>query len=115
MRFWRHHGDDRLLFAGHEESPGKTVEVDGELQGVLRLGQTSTRANTSTWKASASSNPSRAGWPTLVEGAGHPELHQLRGRQEAQADIRKVNYVILGGDNAGEHLLMRDYFLQQFF
>ena len=21
-------------------------------------------------------------------------------------DIRKVNYVILGGDNAGEHLLM---------
>ena len=22
------------------------------------------------------------------------------------ADIRKVNYVILGGDNAGEHLLM---------
>ena len=22
------------------------------------------------------------------------------------ADIRRVNYVILGGDNAGEHLLM---------
>jgi GMP reductase len=49
----RHHGDIAKsvrfgatmvmigsLFAGHEESPGKTVEVDGAaVQGVLRLGQ----------------------------------------------------------------------------
>ena len=33
-----------------------------------------------------------------------PEFGAL-GRK-VLADIRKVNYVILGGDNAGEHLLM---------
>ncbi len=54
------------LFAGHEESPGKTVEVDGvaATRNTTARPATSTRANTSTSRASASSSPSRASWPT---------------------------------------------------
>ena len=27
---WCKHGNDRILFAAHEESPGETVELDGK-------------------------------------------------------------------------------------
>ena len=96
------------LFAGHEESPGQTVEVDGELFKEYY----------------GSASDFNKGEYRHVEGKRI--LEPIKGRlaetliemeQDMQSsisyaggrklmDIRKVNYVILGGDNAGEHLLM---------
>jgi GMP reductase len=96
------------LFAGHEESPGKTVEVDGELFKEYY----------------GSASDFNKGEYKHVEGKRI--LEPIKGKladtliemeQDVQSaisysggtqllDIRKVNYVILGGDNAGEHLLM---------
>ena len=96
------------LFAGHEESPGKTVEVDGKLFKEYY----------------GSASDFNKGEHKHVEGKRI--LEPIKGRladtlremsEDLQssisyaggtqlADIRKVNYVILGGDNAGEHLLM---------
>ena len=96
------------LFAGHEESPGKTVEVDGQLFKEYY----------------GSASDFNKGEYRHVEGKRI--LEPIKGKladtliemeQDVQSsisysggtklmDIRKVNYVILGGDNAGEHLLM---------
>ena len=96
------------LFAGHEESPGQTVEVDGKLYKEYY----------------GSASDFNKGEYRHVEGKRI--LEPIKGRiadtlREMQedlqssisyaggtrlADIRRVNYVILGGDNAGEHLLM---------
>ncbi len=96
------------LFAGHEESPGQTVEVDGVLYKEYY----------------GSASDFNKGEYKHVEGKRI--LEPIKGKlahtliemeQDVQSsisyaggtkllDIRKVNYVILGGDNAGEHLLM---------
>ncbi len=96
------------MLAGHEESPGLTVEVDGRLY--------------KEYYGSASDH--NKGEYKHVEGKRI--LEPIKGkladtlremREDVQSsisysggrkllDIRKVNYVILGGDNAGEHLLM---------
>lgn len=96
------------LFAGHEESPGKTVEVDGVLYKEYY----------------GSASDFNKGEYKHVEGKRI--LEPIKGKladtfiemeQDVQSsisyaggkklmDIRKVNYVTLGGDNAGEHLLM---------
>ncbi len=96
------------LFAGHEESPGKTVEVDGALFKEYY----------------GSASDYNKGEYRHVEGKRI--LEPIKGKlantlvemeQDVQSsisyaggrklfDIRKVNYVTLGGDNAGEHLLM---------
>ena len=96
------------LFAGHEESPGQTVEVDGTLYKEYY----------------GSASDFNKGEYKHVEGKRI--LEPIKGRladtliemeQDVQSsisysggkklmDIRKTNYVILGGDNAGEHLLM---------
>ena len=96
------------LFAGHEESPGQTVEVDGQLYKEYY----------------GSASDFNKGEYRHVEGKRI--LEPIKGtladtliemEQDVQSsisysggtrlmDIRKVNYVILGGDNAGEHLLM---------
>ncbi|WP_302173139.1 GMP reductase [uncultured Hydrogenophaga sp.] len=96
------------LFAGHEESPGRTVEVDGE-QFKEYFG---------------SASDFNKGEYRHVEGKRI--LEPIKGKladtltemeQDLQSsisyaggtrlmDVRRVNYVILGGDNAGEHLLM---------
>jgi GMP reductase len=96
------------LFAGHEESPGQTVEVDGKRYKEYY----------------GSASDFNKGEYKHVEGKrilepikGHlaDTLREMRedvqssisyGGGTVLADIRKVNYVILGGDNAGEHLLM---------
>ena len=96
------------LFAGHVESPGKTVEVDGELFKEYY----------------GSASDFNKGEYRHVEGKrilepikGHLAETLIEMEQDVQSsisyaggrklmDIRKVNYVILGGDNAGEHLLM---------
>ncbi|HRN76838.1 GMP reductase [Ottowia sp.] len=117
----RHHGDIAKsirfgatmvmigsLFAGHEESPGRTVEVDGQLFKEYY----------------GSASDFNKGEYRHVEGKRI--LEPIKGRladtliemeQDVQSsisyaggrkllDIRKVNYVILGGTNAAEHLLM---------
>ena len=96
------------MLAGHEESPGQTVEVDGKLYKEYF----------------GSASDFNKGEYRHVEGKRI--LEPIKGRladtltemeQDIQSsisysggnkllDIRKVNYVILGGDNAGEHLLM---------
>ena len=96
------------LFAGHEESPGKTVEVNGALFKEYY----------------GSASDYNKGEYKYVEGKrilepikGHLADTLVEMEQDVQSsisyaggtklmDIRKVNYVILGGDNAGEHLLM---------
>ena len=95
------------LFAGHEESPGLTVEVDGR-----RFKE---------YYGSASEF--NKGQRSFVEGTRI--LEPIRGRLEDTlremeedlqssisyaggrklADIRRVNYVILGKDNAAEYLI----------
>ena len=96
------------LFAGHEESPGETVEIDGKLYKEYF----------------GSASDFNKGERKHVEGKRILEpikgtlADTLREMQEdvqssisyaggAQlSDIRKVNYVILGGDNASEHLFV---------
>ena len=96
------------LFAGHEESPGATIEVDGK-----RFKE---------YYGSASEF--NKGKRSFVEGKrilepikGHLADTLTEMEEDLQSsvsyaggtrlmDIRKVNYVILGKDNAGEHLLM---------
>jgi GMP reductase len=96
------------LFAGHEESPGQTVEVDGKLYKEYY----------------GSASDFNKGEYRHVEGKrilepikGHL-ADTLREMQEdlqssisyaggrCATDIRKANYVVLGGENAGEHLFM---------
>ena len=96
------------MLAGHEESPGQTVEVDGRLFKEYY----------------GSASDFNKGEYKHVEGKRI--LEPIKGRladtliemeQDLQSsisyaggtrlmDIRKVNYVILGGANDGEHLLM---------
>jgi len=96
------------MLAGHEESPGQTVEVDGKRYKEYY----------------GSASDFNKGEHKHVEGKRI--LEPIKGtladtllemEQDVQSsisyaggkkllDIRKVNYVTLGGDNAGEHLLM---------
>lgn len=96
------------LFAGHEESPGQTVEVDGKLfkeyygsasdfnKGEYRHVEGKRILEPIKGKLS----------DTLVEMEQDVQSSISYAGGKKLADIRKVNYVILGGDNAGEHLLM---------
>ncbi|MFM6985569.1 MAG: GMP reductase [Hydrogenophaga sp.] len=117
----RHHGDIAKsvrfgatlvmigsLFAGHEESPGQTVEVDGKRYKEYY----------------GSASDFNKGEYKHVEGKRI--LEPIKGRladtlREMQedvqssisyaggtqlSDLKRVNYVILGGENAGEHLFM---------
>jgi GMP reductase len=117
----RHHGDIAKsvrfgaamvmigsLFAGHEESPGQTVEVDGRL--YKEYYGSASDFNKGEYKHVEGKRILEPIKGTLAE-----TLREMRedlqssisyagGR--ALADLKKVNYVILGGENAGEHLLM---------
>jgi GMP reductase len=96
------------LFAGHEESPGKTVEVDGKL--YKEYFGSASDFNKGEYK--------HVEGKRILEPVKGRLADTLREMQEdlqssisyaggrTLADVRKVNYVILGGDNAGEHLLM---------
>lgn len=96
------------LFAGHEESPGKTVEVDGKL--FKEYYGSASDYNKGEYKHVEGKRilePIKGRLAdTLREMSEDVQssISYAGGRQ--LADIRKVNYVILGGDNAGEHLLM---------
>ena len=74
------------LFAGHEESPGQTVEVDGTL--FKEYYGSASDFNKGEYKHVEGKRilePIKGKLADTLrrDGAGHPELHQLRGRQEA--------------------------------
>ncbi|MGY0194651.1 GMP reductase [Leptothrix sp. BB-4] len=117
----RHHGDIAKsvrfgaamvmvgsLFAGHEESPGQTVEVDGKL--YKEYYGSASDFNKGEYK--------HVEGKRILEPVKGKLADTLREMQEdlqssisyaggkVLGDLRRVNYVILGGENAGEHLLM---------
>jgi GMP reductase len=96
------------MLAGHEESPGETVEVDGRRykeyygsasdfnKGEYKHVEGKRILEPVKGKLADTLREMREDVQSSISYAGGTKL----------ADIRKVNYVILGGDNAGEHLLM---------
>ncbi|MEO8281313.1 MAG: GMP reductase, partial [Ideonella sp.] len=96
------------LFAGHDESPGRTVEVDGKR--YKEYFGSASDFNKGEYKHVEGKRILEP-----IKGALADTLREMREDVQSSisysggtslADIRKVNYVILGGDNAGEHLLM---------
>jgi GMP reductase len=96
------------LFAGHEESPGKTVEVDGQLfkeyYGSASDFNKGERRHVEGKRILEPIKGRIADTLAEMEQDIQSAISYAGGRQ--LMDIRKVNYVTLGGDNAGEHLLM---------
>ena len=96
------------LFAGHEESPGKTVEVDGKL--LKEYYGSASDFNKGEYKHVEGKRilePIKGKLAdTLVEMEQDVQSSISYSGGKKLMDIRKVNYVTLGGDNAGEHLLM---------
>jgi GMP reductase len=117
----RHHGDIAKsvrfgatmvmigsLFAGHEESPGLTVEVDGRL--YKEYYGSASDFNKGEYK--------HVEGKRILEPIKGKLADTLREMQEdvqssisyaggtQLSDLKRVNYVILGGENAGEHLFM---------
>ncbi|CAN5815201.1 GMP reductase [soil metagenome] len=96
------------LFAGHEESPGQTVEVDGKL--FKEYYGSASDFNKGEYKHVEGKRILEP-----IKGRLADTLREMRedvqssisyaGGRELK-DLRKVNYVVLGGDNAGEHLFM---------
>ena len=96
------------LFAGHEESPGRTVEVDGTL--FKEYYGSASDFNKGEYKHVEGKRilePIKGKLAdTLIEMEQDVQSSISYAGGRALMDIRKVNYVTLGGDNAGEHLLM---------
>jgi GMP reductase len=96
------------LFAGHEESPGKSVEVDGKRykeyygsasdfnKGEYRHVEGKRILEPIKGRLSDTLREMEEDLQSSISYAGGTQL----------ADLKKVNYVILGGENAGEHLFM---------
>jgi GMP reductase len=117
----RHHGDIAKsvrfgaamimvgsLFAGHEESPGATVEVDGKL--FKEYYGSASDFNKGEYKHVEGKRILEP-----IKGKLADTLREMREDVQSSvsysggrslADLRKVNYVVLGGENAGEHLFM---------
>jgi GMP reductase len=117
----RHHGDIAKsirfgasmvmvgsLFAGHEESPGATVEVDGKR--FKEYYGSASDFNKGEYKHVEGKRILEP-----IKGALADTLREMRedlqssisyAGGQALADLKRVNYVVLGGENAGEHLFM---------
>ena len=117
----RHHGDIAKsvrfgaamvmvgsLFAGHEESPGATVEVDGKR--FKEYYGSASDFNKGEYKHVEGKRILEP-----IKGTLNDTLREMREDLQSSisyaggrvlADLKKVNYVVLGGENAGEHLLM---------
>ena len=96
------------LFAGHEESPGKTVEVDGVLYKEY-YGSASdyNKGEYRHVEGKRILEPVKGKLAdTLVEMEQDVQSSISYAGGKVLMDIRKVNYVTLGGANEGEHLLM---------
>ena len=96
------------LFAGHEESPGKTVEVAGAL--FKEYYGSASDFNKGEYKHVEGKRilePIKGKLAnTLVEMEQDVQSSISYSGGKKLMDIRKVNYVTLGGANEGEHLLM---------
>ena len=96
------------LFAGHAESPGKTVEVDGAL--FKEYYGSASDFNKGEYKHVEGKRilePIKGKLAdTLVEMEQDVQSSISYAGGKKLMDIRKVNYVTLGGANEGEHLLM---------
>ena len=96
------------MLAGHEESPGKTVEVDGKL--YKEYYGSASDFNKGEYKHVEGKRilePIKGQLAeTLIEMEQDVQSSISYSGGKKLMDIRKVNYVTLGGDNAGEHLLM---------
>jgi len=96
------------LFAGHEESPGRTVEVDGvhykEYYGSASDYNKGEYRHVEGKRILEPIKGPLANTLIEMEQDVQSSISYSGGRK--LMDIRKVNYVTLGGDNAGEHLLM---------
>ena len=96
------------LFAGHEESPGKTVEVDGEL--FKEYYGSASDFNKGEYKHVEGKRilePIKGKLAdTLIEMEQDVQSSISYAGGTQLMDIRKVNYVILGGGNDAEHILM---------
>jgi len=96
------------MLAGLEESPGKTVEVDGQL--FKEYYGSASDFNKGEYKHVEGKRILEPVKGTLADTLREMEediqsaISYSGGKK--LMDIRKVNYVTLGGDNAGEHLLM---------
>ena len=117
----RHHGDIAKsvrfgaamvmvgsLFAGHEESPGATVEVDGKR--YKEYYGSASDFNKGEYKHVEGKRILEP-----IKGVLAETLREMREDVQSSIsyaggrvlkDLRKVNYVVLGGENAGEHLFM---------
>ena len=96
------------LFAGPEESPGQTVEVDGKL--YKEYYGSASDFNKGEYKHVEGKRILEP-----IKGKLADTLREMREDVESSisyaggrllSDLKKVNYVILGGENAGEHLFM---------
>ena len=96
------------LFAGHEESPGATVEVNGEL--FKEYYGSASDFNKGEYKHVEGKRilePVKGKlMNTLIEMEQDVQSSISYAGGTKLMDIRKVNYVVLGGINDGEHLLM---------
>jgi len=96
------------MLAGHEESPGATVEVDGRL--YKEYYGSASDFNKGEYKHVEGKRilePVKGKLAdTLVEMEQDLQSSISYAGGTRLMDVRRVNYVILGGDNAGEHLLM---------
>lgn len=96
------------MLAGHEESPGKTVEVDGKL--FKEYYGSASDFNKGEYKHVEGKRilePIKGKLAeTLIEMEQDVQSSISYAGGTKLLDIRKVNYVLLGGDNAGEHLFM---------
>ncbi len=96
------------LLAGLEESPGQTVEVDGKL--FKEYYGSASDFNKGEYRHVEGKRILEP-----IKGALKDTLREMEEDIQSAIsysggtqlfDIRKVNYVVLGGENAGEHLLM---------
>ena len=96
------------LFAGHEESPGQTVEVDGRLfKEYYGSASDFNKVEYKHVEGKRILEPIKGKLAsTLIEMEQDVQSSISYAGGKKLMDIRKVNYVTLGGDNAGEHLLM---------
>ena len=96
------------LFAGHEDSPGQTVEVDGTLfKEYYGSASDFNKGEYRHVEGKRILEPIKGKLAdTLIEMEQDVQSSISYSGGKKLTDIRKVNYVILGGDNAGEHLLM---------
>ncbi len=96
------------MLAGHEESPGRTVTIDGKpYKEYYGSASDFNKGEYKHVEGKRILEPIKGKLrDTLIEMEQDVQSSISYAGGKKLLDIRKVNYVMLGGDNAGEHLLM---------